>query len=142
MMNNLFHHNFQLSGFRRANPKNIDDQLTPLINIVFLLLIFFIFAGQIEPQSKHEIELPTLKNQHHTQQLDNYFLMTLQGELYYNDKLINKANIQHILKKQTAINHEVIIKADKKITAQKLAPLLRELNTGSFKVRFVVIGKD
>lgn len=37
-------------------PKNDDDSLIPLINIVFLMLIFFIVAGQIQPSDGAKVE--------------------------------------------------------------------------------------
>ena len=42
----------------RRSP-NPDDNLIPLINIVFLLLIFFMIAGQIDQFSGNEIVPPT-----------------------------------------------------------------------------------
>lgn len=35
-----------------------DDNLIPLINIVFLMLIFFMVAGQIQPSDGVKVELP------------------------------------------------------------------------------------
>lgn len=40
-------------------PKNDDDNLIPLINIVFLMLIFFIVAGQIQPSDGVKVESPS-----------------------------------------------------------------------------------
>lgn len=37
---------------------NGDDQLIPLINIVFLLLVFFMVAGQIAAPFNRQLELP------------------------------------------------------------------------------------
>jgi len=39
-------------------PKNDDDSLIPLINIVFLMLIFFIVAGQIQASDGAKVESP------------------------------------------------------------------------------------
>ncbi len=38
--------------------QNVDDRLIPLINIVFLLLIFFMIAGQITHQQNQMIQPP------------------------------------------------------------------------------------
>lgn len=42
----------------RRGTANPDDNLIPLINIVFLLLIFFMVAGQIAPQQDMTIDPP------------------------------------------------------------------------------------
>ena len=41
----------------RAQPRSSDDGLIPMINIVFLLLIFFMIAGQIAQQEPN-LQLP------------------------------------------------------------------------------------
>ncbi len=45
----------KFEGRRRSKTRL---NLVPLINIIFLLLIFFMFAGSIEPPSPFAVELP------------------------------------------------------------------------------------
>lgn len=42
----------------RRTPRSVDDNLIPLINIVFLLLIFFMIAGQISQIQHRDIQPP------------------------------------------------------------------------------------
>jgi len=41
-----------------AKKRESDDRLIPLINVVFLMLIFFLLAGSIRPPEPFEIALP------------------------------------------------------------------------------------
>ena len=43
--------------------QNVDDRLIPLINIVFLLLIFFMIAGQISHQQNQNIQPPVSQSE-------------------------------------------------------------------------------
>lgn len=48
-----------MSGLLRQRARsNGDEQLIPLINIVFLLLVFFMVAGQIAAPFNRQLELP------------------------------------------------------------------------------------
>lgn len=51
-----------LLSARNKRP-NSDDGLIPLINIVFLLLIFFMIAGQMRPPEQQEITPPVSTSQ-------------------------------------------------------------------------------
>lgn len=42
----------------RCRRKNAENNMIPLINIVFLLLIFFMIAGRIEASRPPELDLP------------------------------------------------------------------------------------
>lgn len=47
-----------LFGFDDPPPRRPFEAMVPLINIVFLLLIFFLLAGTIAPQSPVDVTLP------------------------------------------------------------------------------------
>ena len=42
----------------RQRPKNEDDRILPLINVVFLLLIFFMLAGRLAATDPFQIDPP------------------------------------------------------------------------------------
>ena len=42
----------------RQRPKNEDDRILPLINVVFLLLIFFMLAGRLAASDPFQIDPP------------------------------------------------------------------------------------
>lgn len=43
----------------RQRPRNEDDKILPLINVVFLLLIFFMLAGKLAATDPFRIDPPT-----------------------------------------------------------------------------------
>ncbi|MEE2733171.1 MAG: biopolymer transporter ExbD [Pseudomonadota bacterium] len=65
---------------------SLDDRLIPLINIVFLLLIFFLIAGQVTQQQNTRIQAPesvaepTLRNPQWLLEVDASRQLRLNGE--------------------------------------------------------------
>jgi len=71
-----------------------DDNLIPLINIVFLLLIFFMVAGQIQRSDPHKIDPPdSISEQVLQQQNTAELLVTESGLLYLDGRLITTQNL-------------------------------------------------
>lgn len=66
-----------------------DDNLIPLINIVFLLLIFFMVAGQIQRSDPYKIDPPDSISKQVLQQKNTAeLLVTESGLLYLDGRLI------------------------------------------------------
>ena len=62
-----------------------DDNLIPLINIVFLLLIFFMVAGQMQRPMAADIRLPDIDSQQPAQG-DIQLELTADGGLWLNQQ--------------------------------------------------------
>ena len=132
-----------LNPYNKKAQRSIDDQLIPLINIVFLLLIFFLVAGQVEQQSAQAVQPPVLDQESLSQRLDKHFLVTSAGDIFYGGEQIRLQQLDSFVEKQATNLDEIIVKADRNITAEKLSPLLRALNTtSSQKIRFVTVSEE
>ena len=44
--------------FEPPRPRNEDERILPLINVVFLLLIFFMLAGRLSASDPFQVEPP------------------------------------------------------------------------------------
>ena len=109
-----------------------DDSLLPLVNIIFLLLIFFMIAGVIEKRiTKDDIELPTadLERFEH-KEITNIFINE-NNIFFVNSEIIDINKIPSYLK-SNKIN-EVVIIADKKILIKDINPLLTKLYENNIK---------
>jgi biopolymer transport protein ExbD len=103
--------------------KSPEDALIPLINIVFLLLIFFMVAGSIQPPVPTDVNHPIAHN------IDNpikaiaaQILITEHNEIYWNSKKISLIKLQKILTKQ--LPKKINLHADKNVTAINLDAIL------------------
>ena len=119
-------HNF----YQREEKELISINITPLIDIVFLLLVFFMLATSFIQKSTIEINLSSGK----TVKIDNekntaVVILNKKGLIYLNNKLIKVTNIRNeinnIVKKNP--KYRILIKSHKKIPVQKVIRLIEEV---------------
>ncbi len=82
-----------------ANHKkaNQDDGLIPLINIVFLMLIFFMVAGHIERTSPIDVMPPVSISETHQAQEPLELIISSTGELAFNYQRLQQADLQQAI---------------------------------------------
>ena len=119
-------HNF----YQREEKELISINITPLIDIVFLLLVFFMLATSFIQKSTIEINLSSGK----TVKIDNekntaVVILNKKGLIYLNNKLIKVTNIRNeinnIVKKNP--KYKILIKSHKKVPVQKVIRLIEEV---------------
>jgi len=111
---------------RPAQKKHYDSTI-PLINIVFLMLIFFLVAGNISPPLQSDIELALAKNAEATAFPDS-LVISKEGLLFFQD---NPVSVDEFLLKRLSEKGEeakiIEIIADKNLNAQILLNLVASL---------------
>ena len=109
-----------------------DDGLLPLVNIIFLLLIFFMIAGVIEKRIvKDDIELPAAElNRFENKQITKIFI-DKNNIFFINDKITDIDEISVYLK-SNKIN-EVVVIADKSLYINDVTKLLTRLHKNDIK---------
>ncbi|MGB5444078.1 MAG: biopolymer transporter ExbD [Psychromonas sp.] len=114
------------------NRNQSDDNLIPLINVVFLMLIFFMVAGQIQRSDPEKISLPdsiselTLQKQ---QENRVELLVTENGKLYIAGQAIPITELKDSLLVYFAQAKEpqrfnVLLKVDAKLEVERLQEIL------------------
>ena len=119
-------HNF----YQREEKELISINITPLIDIVFLLLVFFMLATSFIQKSTIEINLSSGK----TVKIDNekntaVVILNKKGLIYLNNKLIKITNIRNEIKNIIEKNpkYKILIKSHKKVPVQKVIRLIEEV---------------
>nr|AAY89982.1 hypothetical protein glr1388 [uncultured bacterium BAC13K9BAC] len=109
-----------------------DDGLLPLVNIIFLLLIFFMIAGVIEKRIvKDDIELPAAElNRFENKEITKIFV-NKSNIFFVNDEITDINKISAYLK-SNKIN-EVVIIADKSLYIKDVNILLTKLHENNIK---------
>ena len=112
--------------FRHKPPEDLDVNITPLIDVVFLLLIFFMVSTTFDRQSELSIELPEASGEiAETEPLDIEVFIGPKGEYSINGKTLLNTQIESLLRAMREVagdNREprVIISADKNATHQSV----------------------
>ena len=109
-----------------------DDSLLPLVNIIFLLLIFFMIAGVIEKRIiKDDIELPSADLTKFDNKEITKIFINKNNEYFINDELIEIGNINQYIK--AIKKNEVVIVADKSLFINDINLLLIKLHENDIK---------
>ena len=103
-----------------------DDGMLPLVNIIFLLLIFFMIVGVIEKNVvKENIQLPTATlDKFDNKELAKIFI-DKDKNIFINDEKVYTNNINQKLKHIK--NKEVVLIADKSLLIKDINLILVEL---------------
>jgi len=111
-------------NFRGNKPEELDVNVTPLIDVVFLLLIFFMVSTTFDRQSELNIELPQATGElSKSEQKDIEVFIDATGKFAINgNELVNNHidTLMRALRKSGGDNKDprVIINADKNATHQ------------------------
>ena len=134
-------HNF----YQREEKELISINITPLIDIVFLLLVFFMLATSFIQKSTIEINLNSGK----TVKIDNakntaVVILNKKGLIYLNNKLIKVTNIRNEINNIVEKNpkYRILIKSHKKVPVQKVIRLIEEVRlAGTDNIKLVNLEK-
>jgi biopolymer transport protein ExbD len=115
-----------------------DDNMIPLINIVFLLLIFFMVAGQIKAQPDKEITLPV------SSELENAHADPLRLEIFVDGAFKLNGHYVELEQIRTQIEKEsrgvIALFADARVTAKQLDDVLQVFaNDARFKIKLYTL---
>lgn len=112
--------------FERSNRRMRAISLVPLINVVFLLLIFFLVAGTLEKVDVIDVQLPLAQSGELLEEGPIEILLGRHDEVIANDTPMDlDAVAQWIAPKLEADANRVIsVKADARLEAARMIDLL------------------
>ena len=111
----------------KKNIKNNEDNLLPLVNIIFLLLIFFMLAGVIAKQKEmYDVNLATAVIDKYSETENNILFIRSDDSIVFNDTILTTKSLGEKLKQLK--DKDIIIAADKFVSTAKLNKVLIELN--------------
>ena len=111
----------------KINKTYNDDNLLPLVNIIFLLLIFFMLAGVIAKQKEmYDVNLATAVIDKYSETENNILFIRSDDSIVFNDTIMTTKSLGEKLKQLK--DKDIIIAADKFVSTAKLNKILIELN--------------
>lgn len=115
--------------FHRTTRKPRQVALISLIDVMFVLLLFFMIAGHLEPVSPLPITLPEADSGQLLDEGPVKVGMAADGRIMVNDTMFTASTVQAELARQLATNKEriITIKADANLEANKLVTLLEHV---------------
>ena len=123
-----------------ARANQLDDNMIPLINIVFLMLIFCMIAGQLTASELITIQPPTSQQQSPIEEHDAVLLISATAELALDDALVEANALTDSLQRKIADSKDpqtfkLLVKTDANVMATELTDLLKQVRAaGILKV--------
>jgi biopolymer transport protein ExbD len=116
-------------NFRRKNREELDLNLTPLIDVVFLLLIFFMVTTTFDRETQLNIELPQAAGEQKKAEQVLEISIDSSNRFYINQKeIVNSGleTVKHAIKQAAADQKDMplLISADGKATHQSVMTVL------------------
>ncbi|MGC8729597.1 MAG: ExbD/TolR family protein [Elusimicrobiales bacterium] len=109
--------------------KHLD--LTPLIDVMFNLLLFFLLTYQVSKYSEIKINLPS-SNSDNPVSKGVEITVKSDSEIYFNGK---KTNIKEIDKFLSSVNksENILIKSDKEVKIDLIVKIIDEIKRNNFE---------
>ena len=83
--------------FFSNNKSDFSIEITPLIDIVFLLVIFFVVTSKVGDSQFLSLELPKTESfQYKTVQSSNEIVIVNNGTIYVNDRVFSINNLEEL----------------------------------------------
>ena len=115
--------------FPRRRTRASQENIIPLINVVFLLLIFFLLAGTIAAPDRLAVELPTAEELLPAPDEQAQLLLTADGQLAFRDQPIPTDDLGAVVEAYLRDGGDPVVqvKADGRASAGDLLPVLEVL---------------
>ena len=112
--------------FDQDIPKDEPDTILPLINVVFLLLIFFIMTGALHAVDYFNVNPPSSSSEIQGSLDDTIILVGSDGRIAIGNKEMDGADMQLAILDRLAANSGAVvrIKADGRVDAARVVEIM------------------
>ena len=121
--------------FEPSCPKSDEERVLPLINVVFLLLIFIMLAGRLSNPDPFRIDPPRSLSGAAAQQREMTVLIGAKGQLALDGKIMEQAQIRAAVAKGVSRddNLRVLVMADGQVDAIRVIAVMEFLQEAGIK---------
>ena len=113
--------------------QNLSIDMGPLLDVVFILLIFFIVSAVFVQDTGLEVDRPVSASQEALQQQAVLIALSADGEVWHGGMQIGMAGVAPMLKQQLRKGRTaVVIQADKHSLTEPLVQLVDASKNGRF----------
>jgi biopolymer transport protein ExbD len=105
------------------------ENILPLVNVVFLLLIFFMLAGSFSKPDVFKVAVPTAENENTADRNELTIFMNANGEIALDKTIISDEELQKIVadKVKSDVLTQIQLKADANVSATRLIDVMEVL---------------
>ena len=124
--------------FKKKKSPDISLEITPLVDVIFLLLIFFVLSTQFIDLKTMSIDLPSIDKKTMSNLPENRVKIEIskEGEVLINNSMINEFSLKSLNEELSLIPSNIktaIISADSDARYQYIVTIMESLNSNGFK---------
>ena len=119
-------------SLERKLPSKVEPNLTPLVDVIFLLLIFFILGASLNNHNVIKIDLPESSNEKKGKDHKTTITIDSQQNIYFNGSLISKKDLKLSLENLEK-KEKIILAADKNISYNTIIEVMNIATDGGIK---------
>ena len=125
-------------NFKKKKSPEINLEITPLVDVIFLLLIFFVLSTQFIDLKSMSIDLPSIDKKTMSNLPENRVKIEIskEGDVLINNIILDTFSLKSLNKELRSISPEIktaIISADSDAKYQYLVTIMESLNRNGFK---------
>ena len=123
--------------------KNIDEKIIPMINIIFLLLMFFLIAGNISELVGEDVIPPRSTSSTVSTSPNTDIILSSEGVITLRGRQFNLSQLLNQAPGSEPLPARIILRADASARSGSLLPLMDWLRgQGVEKISLVTINDD
>lgn len=130
--------------FQPPRPKNDDERILPLINVVFLLLIFFMLAGKLSASDPFKVAPPQSVSEASVDARDLVIALGPDGQLAFNGTLLDETSLKQAVADKLKVEPapRFWLKADGQSNATRLITVMELLQaSGVERLKLLTVSK-
>ncbi len=107
------------------------ENILPLVNIVFLLLIFFMLAGSFNQPDFYPVDAPVANNKEQADRQYVTLVMNEKGQLAIGEQTYSDASLERYVREQLALSTDkkmnIQLKADAEVKSERVIDIMELL---------------
>ena len=119
----------------RRKQKDVGIEMGPLMDIVFILLIFFVVTSSFTRETGVDVTKPQAQSASQLEKENLLIAITREGTIHMNERQVDLASLQDILKQSLvkAPDREAVVIADKESETGVLVQVIDMCNLAGVK---------
>ena len=119
----------------RRKQKDVGIEMGPLMDIVFILLIFFVVTSSFTRETGVDVTKPQAQSASQLEKENLLIAITREGTIHMNERQVDLASLQDILKQSLAKapDREAVVIADKESETGVLVQVIDMCNLAGVK---------
>ena len=124
-----------MKSVRQRQSKDVEVNITNMIDVVFVLLIFFVVTTTFTKETGIDITKPSAGSAKQLAKEPLLIGVSREGAIYVNERQVDMAVLSSILKREAAsdIDKSVVLASDKNSSMGTIVSILDECNSAGLK---------